>query len=283
MKQEQAQKEREKIQAEREEQKKSRASASSASSPSSLNNSAAQLVVKEKGNLISKLIIAVILLVIIGGGVLFYPEYQKQQQLQESVHIMQKNLDLFISDASRTYTQQSNFTAEFDTLSKLNGQVDLLIEQYKNTHKFNGIKAKILFSRFERQFAEALSKKDVNSLNNLVKNNSQKISALNNKSDEENEQEEQVNVENLINLMKMSQIMLDFKRFSWQYPIARQDVAKKPQLLAWQELQAKKLQFIDLKKGHDMFMVTYPIFKKVVDDTANRELPLLDAWGKVIK
>ena len=223
-----------------------------------------------------KFIGIILVVIIVAVGVFYYPQYQAQQEIASAVESVDRDLKRFIKNVGDAYSKPSDLAEELEQLRKLNSKVELARDDHGKILELENLQAKISFLLFERQFISLVKEKNNQKMQRLVANNKQQMLKLHNTgSDSE--------INKIIQLIDAAAIMGDLKQFSWRFSEARRDAAEKPTLVMLQDLQAKKQQFVKIKKSLSMLLVSYPLFDKLIADTAERELTLLDAWSQIVK
>ena len=229
---------------------------------------------------------AVIVLLAIGlpiGAASLYLHYQRTQEISEKVKEYSKAfhgfLDDYEVDKPRLYAPP-DVNKDIDELSKfLNNETDAQTKKYSQSPELQALRAQIEFLKFERELDSLLKQQKISEARALVKSTQGRLTPKEHANDEQPRVLEQI-----IDLLSLAEIIVEFKQFSHDFPDPTDDPLRRPDP---QRLETMNTPYRDLTQkvqaNDSLLRTTYRYFRRILKEVIENDLRRFNRWNLMLR
>jgi hypothetical protein len=227
---------------------------------------------------------AVIVLLAAGfsmGATYLYIHYQSEQEISAQIKKYREDFQRFINnyevDKPGLYgpPDVNKERAELDKLLKIEAKA----QKYSESLELQGLRAQIEFLKFERELDSLLKQQKIGEARALVKSTQDRLTPKEHANDERPRVLEQI-----IDLLSLAEIIVEFKQFSHDFPDPTDNSLRRPDP---QRLETMNTPYRDLTQkvqaNDSLLRTTYRYFRRILKEVIENDLRRFNRWNLLLR
>ena len=223
-----------------------------------------------------------VLIAAAAGGLYFYPQYQRGQEIERVVASGNRFVTDIVSlgrEKTSVEVFDSNYENELIMLTEYSVEVERELAKDPGNAPLTALLARLLFMEYEREVIEDFKNANIETAKALTRRYATRFQELIGIAANEVE-----DVRDGAELLKYSDILLDFRAFAAEFPAVGVDASRKPPPALLGALGERKTTAIRYRRAHNRpLSVYYLVFKNIVDDVDRRDIALFNDWRNFLK
>lgn len=230
--------------------------------------------------------LVVVAIAIAQAAYFIYPQYQRSQEIELLLGEGKRHItDIVDNERGKTTAQmfKGDYEDELVALAGMALKVERRLRENPGNVQLSNLLAKLAFLQFEREFIMALDKRDVEAASGLASRAMEKIQAIADQIPAASREGAIEDVLNAAELAKYAGILLQFRKFGFDYPEASQTAAAKPTPTVIAGIQKLKSMSVHYRRTYNRTLsVLYVVMKSIVDDVYNHDIELINNWKDIL-